>query len=121
MDNDQPAFAAKIPQHLLENLSEQDRWLHERVDIAAQQTEHILRVQAERKAEFVKHCADDSREFAGLIAGQKQVVDKLSEFDTLRVVVASKWSVVAFFGGTILIPLCIVVFGEWLKRNLFGK
>lgn len=121
MENDEPKFEAKIPAHLLDKLSEQDRWLHERVDIAAQQTEHILRVQAQRKAEFVKHCADDTREFEAIHSGQRQVVDKLAEFDTLRVVVASKWSVVAFFGGTILIPLCIVVFGEWLKRNLFGK
>lgn len=121
LQNGQPQFEAKIPAHLLDKLSEQDRWLHERVDIAAQQTEHILRVQAQRKEEFVQHCADNAREFSLLQAEKKQIVDKLAEFDTLRVVVASKWSVVAFFGGALLIPLCIVVFGEWMKRSLFGK
>jgi hypothetical protein len=119
MQLEEPKFEAKIPAHLLDGLSEKDRWLHERVDIAAQQTEYIIRVQQLRQAEFVEHCAADAREFAAICATQKEVYDKLAELDTLRTVVSSRWSAFVFFGGAILLPLSVVIFGEWIKRAIF--
>jgi hypothetical protein len=114
-----PEFKASLPEHLLASLSEQDRWLHERVDIAAQQTAFILRVQNQRRIEFNQHVASDTQEFSAIKSGIAAINIQLTDWDKFKVMLTSKWSVVAFLFGTIIFPLAVVVCGSWIKERMF--
>ena len=116
-----PTFKASLPDHLLANLSEQDRWLHERVDIAAQQTDYILRQQRLRKKEFEDHTRSDIQEFGSIKHGVAKINEQLLEWDRLKVMLTSKWSVCAFVFGTIIIPLGVMLVGFIIRERVVDQ
>jgi len=100
MSNDAklPEFEPNIPAHLLANLNDQDRWLHEQLSVTGQVVRHVANVQAEsaaerrelvrcvretsetvrqNHAEFVQHVAIDAQAF-------REVRAQLAAFKWLR-------------------------------------
>jgi hypothetical protein len=111
---DHPKFKPQVPQPLLENASQHERWVYERLDVAHQQNEWIIEQLNKGQRRFDD--ADDARELM-----RKEIVQmssRLSKLEKFKDLISAKWAVVA----AILSPIALVIVGtlvtHWIEKRI---
>lgn len=106
-DDTPPKFKPNIPPHLLNTMSDTDRYLMEAASIHGQQNEWLMQraVNAD-----LRHARADAR--------MDKIEARIAPFEELKVVLTAKWSVIAMLFSAIAIPVALAIFGAYISAWL---
>ncbi len=105
-----PDFKPEIPEHLIADMSESQKWIYGQISIQSQQNHWLI----------ARSIRSDQRQ----IETERQVTDlktTVTALDELRKSLGAKWSVVAVIASLFLVPLAVSIAAEWFKVRVLGK